>query len=66
MTAGKKNYNLRKSKRLSQKGLTEMVNVSRYVIWELGETSLNSHQLKPLSKVLYLDELLNDNGGACK
>lgn len=64
MTLGEKIYNLRKSKKLSQEGLAEIVNVTRQTIsnWELGETSPNPEQLKLLSKALNVsvDELLDN------
>lgn len=64
MDLGKKIYNLRKSKKLSQEGLAEIVNVTRQTIsnWELGETSPNPEQLKLLSKELNvsIDELLDN------
>lgn len=64
MNLGEKIYNLRKSKKLSQEGLAEIVNVTRQTIsnWELGETSPNPEQLKLLSKALNVsvDELLNN------
>ena len=61
---GENIYNLRKSKKLSQEQLAEIVNVTRQTIsnWELGETSPNPEQLKILSKALNVsvDELLNN------
>ncbi len=61
---GEKICNLRKSKKLSQEGLAEIVNVTRQTIsnWELGETSPNPEQLKLLSKALNVsvDELLDN------
>lgn len=62
---GENIYNLRKSKKLSQEQLAEIVNVTRQTIsnWELGETSPNPEQLKILSKALNVsvDELLNND-----
>lgn len=62
---GENIYNLRKSKKLSQEQLAELVDVTRQTIsnWELGETSPNPEQLKLLSSVLKVsvDELLNND-----
>lgn len=62
---GENIYNLRKSKKLSQEQLAELINVTRQTIsnWELGETSPNPEQLKLLSKTLNVsvDELLNND-----
>ena len=62
---GENIYNLRKSKKLSQEQLAELVNVTRQTIsnWELGETATNPEQLKLLSKSLNIsiDELLDND-----
>lgn len=62
---GENIYNLRKSKKLSQEQLAELVNVTRQTIsnWELSETSPNPEQLKLLSKALNIsiDELLDND-----
>lgn len=61
---GEKIYNLRKSKKISQEELAEIVSVTRQTIsnWELGSTSPNPEQLKLLSKALNVsvDELLDN------
>lgn len=62
---GEKIHNLRKSKKISQEQLAELIGVSRQTIsnWELGETSPNPDQLKLLSSSLNvsIDELLDNN-----
>lgn len=61
---GENIYNLRKSKKISQEDLAELVGVTRQTIsnWELGSTTPNPEQLKQLSKSLdtSIDELLNN------
>lgn len=65
MKLGKKIFNLRKKKGLSQEELGERVGVTRQTIsnWELLETSPNPEQLKLLSKEfnISIDELLDNN-----
>lgn len=62
---GENIYNLRKTKKMSQEDLAEIIKVTRQTIsnWELGETSPNTEQLKLLSKTLNvsIDELLNND-----
>lgn len=62
---GENIYKLRKTKKLSQEQLAELVNVTRQTIsnWELGETSPNPEQLKLLSKALNIriDELIGND-----
>ena len=62
---GKKIFELRKAKGLSQEQLGEKINVTRQTIsnWELGETSPNPEQLKLISKVLNIsiDQLLEND-----
>lgn len=62
---GENIYNLRKSKKLSQEELAELVRVTRQTIsnWELGSTQPNPEQLKLLSISLgvSIDELLNND-----
>lgn len=65
MNIGKKIFEFRKKKGLSQEKLAEKVDVTRQTIsnWELGETQPNPEQLKLLSKELNvsIDELLDND-----
>ena len=65
MTFGKKIFELRKERGLSQEQLGEKINVTRQIIsnWELGEASPNPEQLKKISKILNIsiDELLDND-----
>jgi len=65
MTFGKKIFELRKERGLSQEQLGEKIQVTRQTIsnWELNETTPNLEQLKKISKVLNIsiDELLDND-----
>ncbi|MBR3661051.1 MAG: helix-turn-helix transcriptional regulator [Bacilli bacterium] len=65
MEFGKKLFELRKQKNLSQEQLAEKMGVARQTIskWELGETSPDLKQAKELSKIfnVSLDELVGNN-----
>lgn len=62
MNLGKKLFELRKSKHLSQEQVAERLNVTRQTVsnWELEETSPDLHQAKELAKLfeVSLDELV--------
>ena len=64
MEFGKKLFELRKQKNLSQEQLAEKMGVARQTIskWELGETSPDLKQAKELSKIfnVSLDELVGN------
>ena len=65
MNLGKKIFELRKKKGISQEELGERIDVTRQTIsnWELGTTAPNPEQLKLLSKELNIsiDELLDND-----
>ena len=62
MDLGKKLFELRKKKGISQEELATQVGVTRQTIsnWELGETEPKPSELKTLSKIFQvsIDELL--------
>lgn len=65
MDLGRKLFELRKKKGLSQEELASQVGVTRQTIsnWELGETEPKPSELKTLSKIFQvsIDELLNND-----
>ncbi len=65
MNLGKKIFELRKEKKLSQEELAEKLNVTRQTIsrWELDETTPDIKQAKELSKIfkVSLDEMLDND-----